>query len=463
MVVVTAVSKQYRGQVCRMRKAIYNSAILKANLKSVKQSSCRSSRFPFAFWLGLVLSTTAAFAADWSAAEQQLAKKIVAVTGPGTLSLTVENRSSLGRRDSDLVQNGLRSALEQSGIHFAKSDQAAASVALTLSENENSNVWVAEIHQSAGESAIAMVSVPRSGRSGAASESMPITLRKVPLWAQDGRILDVTVLEENGTPSRIAVLGGEDVSVYHLQNGKWQIEQTLQTGHTRPWPLDVRGRLVPTMDHTLSAYLPGVICRMTVTAVPLTMTCHGSDDPWPIVSGMNMNSPVFPSAGSSTTASPAVPSLAGFFAPTRNYFTGVLSPAVGKFSTVPKFYTAAFVPREKYTLWLFASADGKVHMVDGMNDQRSSFEWGSDIAGVRTACGAGSQVLATTSGDQAQDSIRAYEFPDRDPVAVSAAVDFPGPVSALWTEARGDSAIAIARNRDTGSYEAFRLSLACGQ
>jgi len=196
----------------------------------------------------------------------------------------------------------------------------------------------------------------------------------------------------------------------------------------------------------------------------LTITCHGSDDPWPIVSGtMNLNSPVFPSAGSSTTTSVAVPALAGFFAPTRNYFTGVLSPAVGKFITVAKFYTAAFVPREKYTLWLFASGDGKVHLVDGMNDQRSSFEWGSDIAAVKTGCGAGSQVLATASGDQAQDSIRAFEFPDRDPVAVSGAVEFPGPVSALWTEARGDSAIAIARNRDTGSYEAFRLSLACGQ
>jgi hypothetical protein len=140
-----------------------------------------------------------------------------------------------------------------------------------------------------------------------------------------------------------------------------------------------------------------------------------------------------------------------------------LSPAIGKFSTLPKFYTAAFVPKEKYTLWLFASTDGKVHLVDGMNDQPSSFTWGSDITTVKTACGSGSQVLASTARDEAQDSIRAYEFPDRDPVAVSAAVDFAGPVSSLWTEARGDSAIAIARNRDTGSYEAFRLSLACNQ
>jgi hypothetical protein len=141
----------------------------------------------------------------------------------------------------------------------------------------------------------------------------------------------------------------------------------------------------------------------------------------------------------------------------------VLSPAIGKFSTVPKFFSAAFVPREKYTLWLFAGTDGKIQLIDGINDQSSTFAWGSDIAALRTSCGAGAQVLATTSGDQARDSIQAYEFPDRDPVAVTAAIDFPGPVSALWTETRGDSGIAIARNRDTGTYEAFRLSLACGQ
>ena len=444
-----------------MCKAIYNSAIPKVNLKSVNQSCCSASRLGFA--LLVLLLSTAVLAADWSGAEQQLAKKIVAVTGPGTMSLTVENRSSLGRRDSDLVQNGLRSALEQSGIHFAKSDQAAASVALTLSENESSYVWVAQIQQGAGESVVAMVSVPRSGRSGAAYESMPITLRKVLLWSQEDHILDVAVLEENGTPSRIAVLGAEKVSVYRIQNGKWEAEQTLAIGNPKPWPLDVRGRLIPALDHTLDAYLPGVRCHVNITGAPL-MACRGSDDPWPIVSGgMSTSSPVFPSAGSNTAPSAPVPALAGFFASTRNYFTGVLSPAVGKFGTVPKFYTAAFVPREKYTLWLFASGDGKVHLVDGMNDQRSSFEWGSDIAAVKTGCGAGSQVLATATGDQAEDSIRAFEFPDRDPVAVSAAVAFPGPVSALWTEARGDSAIAIARNRDTGNYEAFRLSLACGQ
>jgi hypothetical protein len=442
--------------------AIYNSRIPK-NWKSVNRSPRPACTRCFALLSALLLLTTAGLAADWSTAEQQLAKKIVAVTGPGTLAFNVENRSSLGRRDSEIVQNGLRSMLEQSGIHFVKSEQAAASVSLTLSENETSLVWVAEIHQGAGDSAVVMVSVPRAGRLGTANESMPITLRKVPLWTQDDRILDVAVLEENGTVSRIAVLGAEDLSAYRLQNGKWLAEQTLAIVHPKPWPLDLRGRLLQNPDHTLSAYLPGVICRITVVAAPLAIACQPGDDPWPIVSAVNTNSSLFPSVGASSTSLAPGPQLTGFFAPTRNYFTGVLSPAIGKFNTVPKFYSAAFIPREKYMLWLFASVDGKVHVIDGMNDQPSNFAWGSDIAAVRTACGAGSQVLATTSGDQAQDSIRAYEFPDRDPVAVSTAVDFPGPVSALWTEARGELAIAIARDRDTGSYEAFRLSLACAQ
>jgi hypothetical protein len=172
---------------------------------------------------------------------------------------------------------------------------------------------------------------------------------------------------------------------------------------------------------------------------------------------------VFPSAGSSNVPSAAVSQITAFFAPTRNFFTGVLTPAVGKFSTVPKFYSAGFVPRDRYMLWLFASTDGKVHMVDGMSDQASKLDWGTDIATVRTNCGAGWQVLAANSGEQLGDAVRAYEFPDRDPVAVSSAVDFPGELSALWTESRGDSAIAIVNNRETGSYEAYRLAVACGQ
>ncbi len=172
-------------------------------------------------------------------------------------------------------------------------------------------------------------------------------------------------------------------------------EQALDIVHARPWPRDLRGRLIPAKDHLLDAYLPGVICRSS-GGTPLTLNCRETDDPWPLV-------PPALSAGTFCGLSQRridcgddsfrwEPS----YAPTRNFFTGVLTPGIGKFTTVSKFYSAALLPREKYMLWLFATTDGHVHMVDGINDQVTKSDWGSDLTSVKTACGAGWQVLATS-------------------------------------------------------------------
>ena len=446
-----------------MGKAVYNSAIPKDIRKSVNPVS-RSASFVGSLYVVLLLASFGpaipARAADWNSSEQQLARKIVAVTGPGAVALTVENRSSLGRRDSDIIQNGIRSALEQAGVRLVKTEQAAATLTISLSENPTSYVWIAEIRQATGEAAVVMVSLPRSGRSSVAHDSMLIVLRKTLLWTQDDPFLDLAILEESGTPTRIAVLGPENVTLYRSQAGRWQQEQTLEITHIKPWPRDLRGRLMPGKDQLPDVYLPGLTCHSSGAATA-TLSCRETDDPWPLVS--TGNAPVFPSAGSASRPSTNVPPVGAFFAPARNFFTGVLTPALGKFSTVPRFYSAAFLPREKYTLWLFAATDGRVHLVDGLSDQTANMGWGNDIASVRTSCGAGWHVLAAGSGSPEEDSVRAYEFPDRDPVAVSAAIDLPGPVSALWTEGRGDTAIAIVRNMETGSYEAFRLEVACSQ
>jgi len=410
--------------------------------------------------LGLAI---AAGAVDWNEPEQQLARKIAAVTGPGAVALTVENRSSLSKRDNEIVQNGLRSALEAAGIRFVNAEQAAATVAIFLSENSAAYIWVAEIRQGAGETAVVMVSAPRPVGLTAAHESVPLSLRKIELWTQTDPILDVAVLEENPAPTHIAVLDAEKVALYRWQAGKWQQEQALGIAHARPWPRDLRGRLIPAKDHLLDVYLPGLICR-SGAAVPLTLNCRETDDPWPLVpaalSGGTFSA--FPGAGSTAVA---ISPLGAFFAPARNFFTGALTPGIGKLTTVSKFYSAAFLPRDKYLLRLFAATDNHVHMIDGINDQAARFDWGSDLTSVKTSCGAGWQVLATSPDEGTGDSVRAYEFPDRDPVAVSAAMDFPGSgvVTALWTEAKGDTAIAVVKNQETGNYEAFRLAVVCSQ
>ncbi len=414
--------------------------------------------------LSFLLASVAARAADWNEPEQQLARKIVAVSGPGAVALTVENRSSLSKRDNEIIQNGLRAALEGVGLRLVTLEQAAATVAIYLSENTASYVWVAEIRQGAGAAVVAMVSVPRPEGTASGRESAPLSLRKIPLWTQADPILDVAVLEENGAPTHIAVLDAEKVALYRWQAGKWQQEQTFGIAHARAWPRDLRGRLIPGRDHLLDVYLPGVICR-SAAALPLTLNCHEADDPWPLVpaalSGRSLA--VFPGAPPSAS----IPPMGAFFAPTRNFFTGALTSGVGKFTSVSKFYSAAFLPRDRYLLWLFAAGDGHVHMVDGVSDQAGRFAWGSDLTSVNTSCGAGWQVLATspdTNVDEGTgDSIRAYEFPDRDPMAVSAAIDFSGMITALWTEAKGDTAIAVVKHRETGNYEAFRLAVVCSQ
>lgn len=436
-------------------------AIPNAILNSERRAPRGEPSFRIAALLLLVLAgcATNVAATDWNTPEQQLARKVVAAAGSATVSVSFDNRSSLGRRDAEIIENGLRSAIESAGARIAKVEQATTSIKISLSENLNSYVWVAEVHRGDEGTTVVMVSVLRTERTTGALDSVPLSIRKSLLWAQDDPILDVAVLEEGSAPDRIAVLSPEKVSLYRLVGSKWQEEQSAAIAHTQPWPRDLRGRLIPAKDHLFDVYLPGVGCRSTAS-LPVTLNCQGTDDPWPLTSNafVTGGSPVAGSGNSSE-----IPAVRAFFTPTRNFFTGALSSAIGKFTNVPKFYSAAPLDREKSLLWLFAATDGFIHILDGASDQPARLAWGSDLASVRTACGAGWQVLATSSDPAAGDSIRAYEIPDLDPVAVSAPVDFRGAISALWTEARGDTAVAIARNPVTGNYEAFRLAVACNQ
>ena len=394
--------------------------------------------------LSLFCLGRAAAATDWGDPARRMAQKIVAVTGPGAVAVTVENRSSLSKKEFDTISGALRVALESLGARPATAEQAAASATVSLSENPQFYVWVAEIRQGTEAPAVVIVSLPRGDEGRLEEEAMSVSLHKIPLWEQEDRILDVAVLEEDSAPKQMAMLDAEKVVIYRQKNGKWQQEQSLAIKHVRPWPRDLRGRVMVAKDHLLDVYLPGVFCR-TTAGLPLTLNCRESDDPWPL-------------AGTG-----GVQPVSAFYSASRNFFTGALTPGVGKITTVGKFYSAAPLPREKYVLWLFAETDGQMHFVDGVTDQAAKPGWGSDVASVKTGCGVGWQVLATGAADNGTDTVRAYEVADRDPVAVSAVLDFSGQITAFWTEAKGDSAIAVARSQETGDYEAFRVSVSCSR
>ena len=382
------------------------------------------------------------FGADWNTPARQLAQQIASSTGPGAVALDVANRSSLSKADADLVAAALRNQLAGVGLRFVSPDQAAAVVQVTLSENLQDYVWIARTQQGNAAPAILMVTVPRVQTSAPIHEPAVLVVRKIQLWSQAEPILDVGVIDSS--PPQIIVLDPQRITLYLFQNSRWEQQQSLTVVHTRPWPRDLRGRLVLRKDHLFDAYLPGTLCSSSNSA-PLTLNCRQSDDPWPV--------------GNNLVA------LNAFFSPNRNFFTGALSPGIGKQITVRAFYAAAPIVRDKYVLWVLSGAEGQVHEADGLNEQTvARLNWGSDVASVKTSCGSGTQVLATgTSDGTVADTIRAFEIADREPVPVSQPLELNGPVTALWTETSGTSAVAVQRNLQTGKYEAFRLAITCGQ
>ena len=268
-----------------------------------------------------------------------------------------------------------------------------------------------------------------------------MTLHKTLLWTQPRPIVDVAVLE--GSAPHLVILEAETVSLYRFQGGRWQVEQAFPVPHARPWPRDLRGRIITRKDRLFDVYLPGVFCESGNTT-PLAVSCRESEDSWPL--------------GGETIR------LNAFFAPTRNFFTGVLVPGVGKQTSAPAFYTAAALPRDKYVLWLFATVSGQIHILDGISDQTAGvLGWGDDIASIKASCGTGWQLLASTRLEGNNDTVRAYEMADREPAPVSQSLDINGQLTALWAATDGTTAFGVSRNFETGRYEAFRLSISCTQ
>jgi hypothetical protein len=393
-------------------------------------------------WFGcaLLLIGQFCFASDWHTPAAQLAGKISATTGPGVIALEMNNRSSISAAEVEQIRGVIVAELATAGVRVWQPDQAAAVAKVTLSENLSSFVWIAEIQQGAGEPKIAMISMDRPRSSLSAQNAPPLTLHATSLLSQYQPILDISILE--GNTRRALVLTDSAVSVFEFKDSRWFQIQSLPIAHATPFPRDIRGRLVLRKDHLFDAYLPGVVCHSS-EAGSLSMNCSRSDDPWPLAI--------------------ADFGVSGFFAPARNFFTGVLTPGVGKQRSAPAFYSAAAVPKDKYVLWIFVGVDGQVHLLDGINQQTSGrLRWGSDIAGIRAACRPDWLVLASAPGEE-EDSVQAFEIPDREPVAASQKLPIHGPITALWTQQNGESATAVYRNADTGEYEALQLTLACGQ
>lgn len=368
----------------------------------------------------------------WQPAADDLVQQVLSRAGsPSAISLNFANLSSLTSGEQSAIKQAILSDFRNAGVRMVKADFAVAEIEITFSEDWQASIWVAEIKQGpASQVVIKRISRPQGPE---ALKANTLTIRKGLTWRQDSPFLDFYSDGQN-----LIVLEPEQVTLYSNDSGNWRLKQTLAISHDRPWPRDLRGRL-QISGFQITVFLPGTLCAGTTT--PPGIQCRASDDPWLIDQ----------------------PSLAAFFSPTRNFFTGVLAGRAAGENVAP-FFSAALNQNGSSRQWVFAGTDGRTRIF--LNDISVAAivvnDWGNNVAVVQSGCGAGWQILATAPGDlNRTDSVQAFEIEGRHDEPVSSVLDLSGPVMAFWPGENPQVAHAVVQSSTTGRFEAWNLSVAC--
>ena len=381
----------------------------------------------------LVLASATVWAEAYDEQAHGLAQKIAASMKPREDAvLSFRNLSAMSSSDVNGAQTALERELRALGVTLAGQPPDAVQVAVTFSENLREFVWVAEIrHPDKTDTAMETRPKPQ-----ARTAAPPLSIAKTLIMQEDQRILDLAPLGRD-----LLVLHSEAVSVYENAANGWQRKLSVRIPAARPWPRDLRGRLM-TEGETYQAYLPGLTCIGNASS-GLGISCR-DEFLWPVGAG---------------------PGMLGFaqFAPGRNFFDGRVVTPNGSTKSFPAYFSAAAVQSGREGMWASAGVDGQVHLYNAALQGAGGWTgWGSDIAGIGSECGARSQVLATASGDGATaDSVVAYEMVGGSPQRVGDALPFPGPVTALWPAAEPGVAFAVSHDLNSGRYAAFRLAITC--
>jgi hypothetical protein len=381
----------------------------------------------------LLLTGAAASGQRFDGPVHGLAQKIAAALKPhAPLTLSFRNVSSMSAGDTAATQAALERELRSLGLPAGDRGPDGNEVQVTLSENPRGFVWVAEI-RTGDARAIAIEEAPKPPP---ASGTTSMAIEKKLVLEQDRQILDLATIGR-----ALLVLDSEAVSLYESTGGEWQSKLSVRIPVTRPWPRDLRGRLLAQGD-AYQAYLPGLTCNGNAGG-GMSITCRDAS-PWPVGSG---------------------PRMLGFvqFAPGRNYFDGRVIAPNGSTVSVPAFFSAAEFQVGAASAWALAGVDGQTHLYNA--PLKNSGAWaavGSGIVGLESDCGGRSQVLASAAGDgTVTDSVSAYDVMDGAPRPTGDAVAFPGPVTALWPAAERGVAFAVSRDLRSGRYAAFRLAITC--
>jgi hypothetical protein len=251
-----------------------------------------------------------------------------------------------------------------------------------------------------------------------------VAIELQPIYTQQRPMLDVAVVN-----NQLLVLSPDSVSLVADMGGGSVTGRTIASrpiATSRVWPRDLRGML-RARGSAFEAYLPGVICRGTVS--PFTLSCADESEPWPI--GLD-NSGLTPSRN--TFATPE----------------GVT------------FYEAARLVDGR---WVVVGDESTLTLLDERRRATTRTEHADHVAAFPDGCGGqGSYVVWAPGGPQAGgDTFWLSRVEDERLIQTPTSVAVPGVLLSLWQIPGERSATAIVHDVTAGRYEAFHLTLSCAR
>lgn len=380
----------------------------------------------------------------WNDGVKALAGKIAAAVKPSrTVPLEIRNISSIGTADVEAIREGLENDLRDRGLQPGSSGVA---VEVTLSENVESYVWVAEI-RGEGERRTAIERVERGRLPSRTATKQSVVLHRDLVWQQSRPIMDFLIPEvsPDGKPLMF-LLEPKQIVSYHFENATWEFSGSFQIPIPDHRPRDLRG-LIDSVAEIFSFQLSDVRCDGGARRY-FELTCKKNSSPaWPVNAGGEKR-------GSATMVQG------------RNYFGGDLMIYGDTEVTAPPFFSVAVVNRWNGvdSDWILAELDGKSRLYDNSSKPVAVYAgWGDDIVSIAKGCGSDWEFLVSGTGDWTErDHLQAYGTRhSASPFAISDPLEFSGPIMALWPSLDGRAARVVSKNLQTGMYESSIVTVSC--
>jgi hypothetical protein len=341
--------------------------------------------------------------------------------------------------------------LSARGIHYAIGEQPDVVIRVNLSESQDARIWIAQFIKGGGNTPV-FSSFPKPPGTTPIDATTLVRIQAKPIFQQNEPILDFAVVKREGEkPVEMLILGADNISLYELTKGQWQLSQMLQIPRRFPPPRDPRGRLLLRSDTgEFSAGVPGSMCEGKVHS-GISMKCDPSMKRWSFLPADDVLEREELGQGRN------------FFRPIEQVTKDFSSHFETSLLDENAYFSATVFPGEGHEMEIESRLDGRIWLVPRESTPVAlPFKWGSDFLTIDEGCGRGTAILATGSSDYASsDYLQVFEIKGGTATAASSKMDFSGPITALSEWFTGERVHVVAHSLKSGLYEAYEITFAC--